>query len=98
MNILLLIWHGIGAFYDSHTGVLDLLGVAAIVNMPKGSGILYGYLRSTLQSFIGSLKPHPEQPGDAPAPQSAIDSDSIAKAIVEALRRLPDPTEATVQQ
>lgn len=54
------ILHMLSGFYDSHSGVLNLLVISAIVNMPTARGVLYGWLRATLQSFIGALKPHPQ--------------------------------------
>lgn len=64
MITTMLILAAMSGFYRRHEGVMNLLAVAAIVNMPRGQAVLYCWLRSTLQSFIGSLKPHPD-----PAPE-----------------------------
>jgi hypothetical protein len=63
MNTTQIIAAWIAAFYTRHEGVVNLFAVAAIVNMPRGKGEspLYGWLYATLQSFMGALKPHPQE-------------------------------------
>jgi hypothetical protein len=55
---------GLQKFTADHQGVLTLLGVAAVVNLPKPKDehSLYGWIYGTLQSFMSAIKPHvPEQ-------------------------------------
>lgn len=56
-------WHtvfnAISAFGERHYESLDLLGIAAIMNLPPLKNALYMWFRSTLQSWIG--RAHPDQ-------------------------------------
>lgn len=50
-------------FASDHQGVLTLLGVAAVVNMPPpGKNAIYKWIYGTLQSFMSAIKPHPPEP------------------------------------
>lgn len=52
------------AFYAQHEGVFNLLGIAVVVNMPRPGqqSVWYRWLFASVQSFVGSLRPHPEPP------------------------------------
>jgi hypothetical protein len=52
-------------FEADHQGILSLLAIAAILNMPRPrTSTLYKWLYGTLQSFMGAIRPneHPQNP------------------------------------
>lgn len=75
MTTLQTIMAWLTTLYARHEGVMNLFGAAAVINMPRivkrtsPFGVMYGWLYDTLQSFLGSIKPHPQQEAQPePAP------------------------------